>query len=192
MKRFLKNIFIFCIPVLLYIVGVLSLDIFKIFRDYDNYYDNDITTLNRTYVSTKIYLKHKDSINYNSFVFGSSRSQAFKTSKWKEYLPKDIIPFHYDAHSEDLYGIFKKIEFLDHQNSKIKHALIVIDRSTLAGTEKRDKHLLINPLEFGDVSKFDFYSTYIIANLNPRFMISYTDFYFFETHRGYMKNKRIV
>ncbi|MGB6267733.1 MAG: hypothetical protein WBF67_01875 [Olleya sp.] len=187
MKRFLKHIIFFLIPFLIYAALVLSLDIFKIFNDYDNYYDSDITTLNRTFVSTKIYLKHKDSMQYNAFIFGSSRSQAFKTDKWKQYLLNGVVPFHYDAHSEDLYGIFKKIEFLDAQQTNIKHALVVIDRSTLAGIKKRDHHLYINPLEFNDVSKFEFYSSYIKANLNPRFMIAYTDFSINKKHRGYMK-----
>ncbi len=188
MNSFLRKLLIFSIPILLYIIIVLSLDIFKIFKDYDNYYDQDITTLNRSLVSTKIYLKHKDSIKYNSFIFGSSRSQAFKTPQWTKYLPDDAVPFHYDAHSEDLYGIFKKIEFLDSIGANIDHTLIVIDRETLAGTSKRLEHLLINPLEFGDVTKLQFYGSYIKANLNPRFILAYTDFKFFKTYRSYMKN----
>jgi len=188
MKIFLKKLAFFFIPIILYVIIVLSLDIFKIFKDYETYYNQDITTLNRTYVSTMIFLKNKDSVNYDSFIFGSSRSQAFKTPIWKHYLPEKSVPFHYDAHSEDLYGIYKKLEFLDHLNSPINHALIIIDREVLAGTKKRLNHLYINPLEFNDVSKYQFYSSYILANLNPRFMIAYTDFYFFKTYRNYMKN----
>ncbi|MEQ3664827.1 MULTISPECIES: hypothetical protein [unclassified Olleya] len=188
MKIFLKKLAFFFIPIILYVIIVLSLDIFKIFKDYNNYYNQDITTLNRTYVSTKIFQKNKDSVNYDSFIFGSSRSQAFKTPIWKHYLPEKSVPFHYDAHSEDLYGIYKKLEFLDDVNSPINHALIIIDRAVLSGTIKRLNHLYINPVEFNDVSKYEFYSSFILANLNPRFMMAYADFYCFKTYRNYMKN----
>lgn len=189
MKRYLKALFIFAFPIIVYIIIALSFDVFKIYKDYDSYYDGtNAVTLNRTYVSTKTYLKYKDSLHYNAFIFGSSRSQAYKTPKWKHYLPNDAVPFHYDAHSEDLYGIYTKLHFLDENHGNIKYALIIIDRQVLAGTEKRDEHILINPMEFGDVSPSEFYSSYIRANLNPRFMLSYVDFSIFGNYRNYMSS----
>ena len=61
MKIFLKKLAFFFIPIILYVIIVLSLDIFKIFKDYNNYYNQDITTLNRTYVF--VFIKERGSHN---------------------------------------------------------------------------------------------------------------------------------
>lgn len=190
MKQFLKKIGLFCLPFLVLLVVGLNLDVLKIFKSYNNYYDSENSvTLNRTLVSTKIVLKNKDKANYNAFIFGSSRSQAFKAERWEGYLPENTSAFHYDGISEDIYGIYKKLEFLDQQNFNINHALIVIDRSTLQGTKKRDKHLQINPVEFNDVSLPKFYWVNLKASLNFKLLVSYIDYSIFNKHRSYMKNR---
>jgi hypothetical protein len=190
MRKFIKKFTLFCIPFLILIIIGLNLDLLKVFKSYDNYYEaNNFITLNRTLVSTKVLLKHKKKANYNAFIFGSSRSQAFKAEQWKNYLPENANAFHYDGISEDIYGIYKKLEFLDSQHFKINHALLIIDRSTLVGTKKRDAHLQINPIEFNDVSPLKFYWVNFKAALDPKFLLSYIDYSVFNKHRSYMKTK---
>ncbi|MDG1715176.1 hypothetical protein [Lacinutrix sp.] len=58
MKKFLKKLALFCTPFFILLIIGFNLDILKVFKSYDNYYDNDnLVALNRTLVSTKIFKK---------------------------------------------------------------------------------------------------------------------------------------
>ncbi|WP_452221014.1 hypothetical protein [Lacinutrix salivirga] len=189
MTRFIKKIALFCLPLIILAGLGINLDLLKVFKSYDTLYDNNnIVTINRTLASTKILLKHRDVAHYNAFVFGSSRSQAFKAEHWEQYLPENASTFHYDGMSEGIYNIYKKLEFLDSQKFDINYALIIIDRSTLLGTEKQLSHLQINPIIFNDISKFNFYCTNLKASLNPKLIVAYLDYSVFKTHRNYMQS----
>ena len=82
MVKFLKNILYFSltgiIPMLILLIsGYLFYDPFKVLRHYDDYSFYYITP-NRDYISTEIFINNNKNYHYNSFVFGSSRTSAFK------------------------------------------------------------------------------------------------------------------
>ncbi|MFV0530361.1 MAG: hypothetical protein ACK5MD_02875 [Flavobacteriales bacterium] len=159
MKKFLKRLrnyilllgVIFIISVLVYIYN----DPFKVVWNYDpiveeNGYPNLIMPVNRDYVST-ITLENnlKKGIHYNSFIFGNSRSGYYRIKEWKKYLDKEAVPYHFDASAEILYGIYKKIEYLDKKEMDIKNVLIAFDH-TIMPIEQNYSHIFIKSPQIVD------------------------------------------
>ncbi len=135
-KKYIKRILIFGIPFWLLALSYFVFDPFYVLRNYEEYGSNYLKTFNRNRISTQIFLNNNPKYNFQSFVFGSSRSSAFRTSDWAKYIG-DAHPYHFDGFDDNISGISGKIQFLEQQGTKIKNALIVIDDGTFS--EKYDE-----------------------------------------------------
>ena len=176
---------IFILPAIFLIASAIYIDFFKIFGIQD-YYSNQKVGLNREMITTTTFNNFREKEKFNSFIFGSSRSQSFKCSNWVNYLEKDAKPFHFDASGEGVWGISKKIEYIDEIGDTIKNALLVLDRTVLRVTYPRDGHLFISMPCISKSSEFKYYFTFIKASLNPKFLIANLDYSLFKTYREYM------
>jgi hypothetical protein len=127
MKTFLKKILYASIgPVLFYLC------VFIVYHHYDPYQDFG-TYLNYSWkyefeslgdLSTKKLINSKN--NYNTFVFGSSRT----TGLYACYLQKKLEnseAFHYANWNESIGGILEKIKLLDSLHYKLSNVVIYID-----------------------------------------------------------------
>lgn len=174
MKRFIKNILLFAIPfypLLIAAILVFSFDIFQLYGFYDNYYNSKMSTPNREMVCTKTYNKYRASEQYNSFIFGSSRTHSFKCSHWRNYLPPTAKPFHFDASGESVWGILKKMEYIIESGDRIQEALIVMDEYTFKNSKnRRGSHILISMPCISKESYWSYYSIHIKTALNPSFL----------------------
>jgi len=189
MKRFFKKLAWFILPCMAIVGTVIYLDFFKVFFDYDEYYSEDLfVSINREYVCLKTLEEKDKSEKPDSFIFGSSRSQAFKCKDWKKFLPDSSIAFHFDAANEALIGVLSKLEYLEKNKISIDNVLLIVDVGLLNQTsfKKRNTSLTISPPKISSNSEIDFYQPFITASLNPKFVISYIDFKTFRIHRGYM------
>jgi len=185
MKTFLKRLVIFTLPSILIVIAVVSIDFFKIFG-FQDYYSSQKVVINREMVTTTTYNHFRDKEKFDAFIFGSSRSQAFKCEHWKSYLENNAKPFHFDASGEGIWGISKKIEYIDELGDTIKNALVVIDRKALRITHPVEGHLFVAMPCVSKSSETEYYSEFIKASLNIRFLSAYLDYSIFETHREYM------
>ncbi|MCK5825322.1 MAG: hypothetical protein KAG96_07955 [Ichthyobacteriaceae bacterium] len=186
MKRFVKNILIFLSPLLLIVLAVVIADPFKVWFSYDDYYSDYSVTLNRGDVCLKLYNKNRSSHKFDSFVFGSSRSQAFKLTDWSEYLGSSSVPFHFDASNEGVYGILNKMRYLDELNVSMKNIMIVLDEECLTNNYNNKGHLFISPTVLSKESELEFYKTFIKDALDLKFIYAYFDYKIFNEHKGYM------
>jgi hypothetical protein len=189
----LKSLAIKCLlftsPVIVLIAIVVSADPFRIYRDYVDYYKNNFVSLNREFVCLKLYERSRKAIRYNSFIFGSSRSLAFKVKNWELLLkPSNSKGFHFDGSGEGIYGIYNKIRYIDETGGELKSALIILDQDSLTLTKNRKGHLFISPPKLSKESKFDFYNAFTRPLLNLRFIIGYVDYSIFGIHRKYMED----
>lgn len=167
------------------ILGIIHLDVYKVFYNYDDYYKNKFTYLSRELITTKTYKKHKDELKFDSFIFGSSRSMVYQTDVWKTYLDKRAVPFHFDANDEGTYGICNKIKYIDAKGGKINNALVIIDRELLTRTINKTTEF-ISPACLSNESNLTFYWTFLKPCLNIKFLIAYLDYLNFKTYRAYM------
>jgi len=186
MNKFIYNIILFFIPIILLVVAFIQLDPFKVLNEYESYYEDNLVALNREFVCLKTYNKYREQEKFNSFIFGSSRSQAYKCEQWKKYLAPADNQFHFDAGGEGVYGVRNKVKYIDSIGDKIENALIIVDREFLVRTKNRSGHIFISPPEFTKTSKTAYYMVFINASLNLRFMIAYLDYKMFGSYRPYM------
>jgi len=186
MKRFLKYIALFVLPIGIVLLPFVMTDPFMVLRNYNRYYPENGTPLyinnNRSYVCTRMYLQQKDSLKYNSFIFGSSRSGYYLAKDWKKYLPDDASIFHFDGYGESLYLIHKKINFVDGKSS-LDNVLIPIDAEALLQVEMDRSHIVVTPPELNPSTAKDFYLSNLRAYLNPKFLVAYNDFIVTKTIR---------
>ncbi len=187
MKKFLNRLGLFFIPTVLIIVAVLWLDLFKIFG-FQDYYASQKVSLNRGMVTSSTYTHLRGQEKYDSFIFGSSRSQAYKCEYWGNHLDADAKPFHYDAAGEGIWDISKKVAYIDRLGDTIKNALVILDRELLTIDYPRTGHLYIATPSVSEASVITYYSTFLKAMFTPKFLMAYFDYSIFNQHRDYMGN----
>lgn len=185
MKYFFKRFLLFLIPLIIGLLGIIHLDVYKVFYSYDDYYKNKITYFSREMVTTNTYIKYKDQLQFDSFIFGSSRSMVYQTNEWKKYLDKGAVPFHFDANAESVYGVCNKIKFIDKKGGKINNALIIIDREFLSKTINSSDEF-ISPVCLTNESYLKYYWIFIQPCFDLKFLFAYLDYLNFKTYRKYM------
>jgi hypothetical protein len=200
MKRLLKKLTFFAligiVPMVLLLLLYLYYDPFKVLRNYHDY-SNAYITPNRDYISTTMYVKNNNIYNYNSFIFGSSTTLAFKPNSWRRYLSEDSNPFMFDASCESIYGIYRKLKYLDSIHSKLKNALIILDgKGSFSNSENPKDHLFItHPITSGE-SKMNFQLTFMKAYFDKKFLFNFYAYKIIGEYKpfmsSYIENRKIT
>jgi len=142
--------------------------------------------LNRSYVSTEMFLKNNRNEDFDSFIFGSSRSIAFTCEEWEKYLTPDCSLFSFGAWNESFEGIYRKIQFIDSMGNRIKNVVIVVDADMTFKREynKVNDHYLIAGLNF-----YEFHVIHFFEFLRrPWLVLACVDYKLFNERRSYMKD----
>lgn len=181
---FLKTILL-SVPVLFLIGTYIYLDPWRVIHKYEDYYQNSFVDLDRDYISTEVYLKNKDKLNYNAFIFGNSRSRSFLCTDWIKYIP-GASPMHYDANGETLLGILSKIRLIDEKNGKLDHALLVIDRSVLSSAVFNHGPVYEPHPAESKSSMLVFQATFLQYYLSDYFFFKYNEYYYTKKQKKYM------
>lgn len=185
MKKLITKLLLFLSPIAIIVFSLAYFDFFQVFG-FPEYHLDQRTAVNRGMMTTKTYLHFREDEKYDSFLFGSSRSHAFKCKNWQTHLPKGSKPLHFDASAEGVWGILKKMEFIDEKGDLIKNALVILDRHGLNETRPRDGVLFITMPEVSKGSYAKYYSEFLKASLYPKFLLAYFDYSIFKKHRKYM------
>ena len=177
MKNFLKDIYNFGIIggsiLAILLIAYLIFDPFYVVKDYEDF-SNKITSGNKDYISTTNFLKNHANEKYDSYIFGSSRTVAFQHSAWRKHLPDSSIVFTYDAYSETIYGIYKKIKLIDSLGLKLKNVLMVIEKDETFMTETNSKgYLFIKHPALSGESFYKFHWEFLKSYLTPKFLFCY-------------------
>jgi len=175
------------LPFLLLILGYIILDPFKVVWKYDNYSNLHIIP-NRDYVSTEMYLKNHKKENYNSIIFGSSRTLAFNPVTWQKHIEQvDSRPFLFDASGETIFGIYKKFLFLDKLDKELDNVLIIICPDlTFQTTTNSTEHLFIKHPTTSEESWITFHLTFLKSYFNTYFLRAYYEYTFTQNIRPFM------
>jgi hypothetical protein len=172
--------------VLFYIIS----DPFKVIYNYNEYYaDNKPfgVVLNKDFISVESFLKSRKQNNYDSYILGNSRSMFYSIAEWQKYIGANTHPFHFDANSETLYGIYRKMLLMDSLKSPIKNMLLVLDESVLYQSENSVGHLFVKHYAISGQTPFDFQLMFFKAFITtPKFMRAYMDYKFTGSFKPYM------
>ncbi len=182
------------IPLLILLAGYIYFDPFKVLGHYSSY-SNPTVTPNRDYISTEMFIRNNPAYHYNSFVFGSSRTLAFKPAEWIQYLPADARPFMFDAFGENVYGIYTKLRYLDSMQVPVKNAIILLCRNISFKKRPSSRlHLFIKDPRTSDETKTSFHLTFFKAYLNPIFLYQFYAYKLFGRKPfipGYIEDRRM-
>jgi len=185
-NKFIKIILIFCIPFIMLCLSYFYFDPFKVLYSYDDYYADFFIEPNRDFVSVEKYFKYKDSQNYTSYIFGSSRLMAWTTDSWGKYIDDKNI-YHFDAYKDNLYGVWCKINLIDRVGEGLKNVLLVIEYDLLTDVSDSTSRLFMKHHIYSDKSKFEFHNFYFQEYLAANFYFEFFDYKIFRKRRSYMK-----
>ncbi|GBU07604.1 hypothetical protein AwDysgo_09350 [Bacteroidales bacterium] len=188
MKAFCKNFIIFLIPFAIVCLIYTYFDPFKVIYHYDNYYEAQgeaYMTLNRDFVSSSNYENRYKKEAYNSFILGNSRSLFYEIEDWLPHLDK-AKAYHFDASGETLYGIHKKIKYIDNR-SKIENLLLILDHATLIQDEPKNTYLCYISPQLENNLGVKFQLNYLTTFFSPKFFLSYFDLKISKAYKPYME-----
>lgn len=179
MKKLFVLLLKFFTPLLVVLLLYLWADPFKVIWHYDSFYESHTKVsipLNKDHVGTANYDNHYATEHYDSFIFGNSRSVIYKIDEWKKYIAANSKPYHYDAAGETLYGICKKIQYIDGKNEKINNVLLVLDHMILNRDKSLDGHLfVISPQLTGYKNFTDFHLQFLRTSFSHKFLPGYLE-----------------
>ena len=189
-KYFLYKFFVYAT---FFTVGLLSLscfwDPFKVFRNYDEFYDDNIINGNRESICLELFKGRKLALNdVENIIIGNSRSQAFKTDAWSEQIGVDKQKsFHYDGSSFGLYRTTNAIRYLMENNDSIKNLLIIMDVEFFSELSNPSPYMYIQPPEVSQENRLLYYYQFLKAGTHPIFLINYLIRRASGKHFGFMK-----
>lgn len=99
---------------------------------------------------------HEDSLQYNSFIEGSSRSDFYYVDEWKKYLEDDAVCFHFNQSGDNLQGTLERVRYLYKRFEHIDNILFIMDCEYLKEMTHHRGHLFRNPWQVTD--EWDFFS----------------------------------
>lgn len=163
MRKFLPQLLLYISPVLILLSIYLYEDPFRVLYHYDSYFstsDSAYYKLNSDYISIQSLIQNHKKDSIDSYIFGSSRADGYSVSEWGKYI-NSRHGYHLNVAWESLYGIEKKMEFLNNNHYPIKNVLIALDNDILSVTKKQNGHLLIKHPETTGESSFQFQSEFL-------------------------------
>jgi hypothetical protein len=146
--------------------------------------------INRDYASTELYLHQHAQQGYDSFIFGNSRSAAFRCDDWKAALPatedRARRCFHFDAWKESLFGVEAKVRLVDQLAPAIRDVLFLVDGSLLTEVRPSPEPVFRSHPRLTGQSWVGFELDYLVDFYSNHFCIKYFDYAFTGRVRGYM------
>lgn len=176
---------VFSMPFVLLTLSTFICDPYKALYEHSDY-DNNFTDINMGNMSYRLYRKKSDNMHYDSFIFGNSRSLAYRIDKYLKYLPPDSAGFHFIASGGGIYDIYHQIKFIDDTGGIIKNALLVLDGYSLSKTTNNYTPTNVLPYQLSNESRIKYYLTIIRPNLSFLFNISYLDYRITGKYKQYM------
>lgn len=189
MKSFFVKLLIIALPFLILSGVYFITDPYRVLYHYENYYtprESQYVALNRDMISTEMLLRNYSVYNYDSYIFGNSRSYFYSIKEWSRHINSNHC-FHYNSNAESLYGLVQKIKYLDAHNYDFKNALIVFDGASMAKTTPDKGPLFLKYPLYTHQPWLDFQLEFVKAFFDPRFLYSYLNLKITHKWKGWMK-----
>lgn len=184
MKSFFIKITILLFPLIIIVGYFIIIDPMKIIYDYKSPVEKGVLINDRLFQYN--YLS-KNINKYHSFIFGSSRSKAFKTYNLKRIAGIDSV-FHMGVNDETLWGLYKKLSFIRDQKIRLKHVIIILDHRILSLTNDHAAHIFKEHYKVSGESIGEYYKSFLISFLKPDFLKSYIKWCLYKKYDSSMKN----
>lgn len=191
MRRFLRKIALFFLPLAVLLICYVILDPFRVIWHYDNYRAHpDGVSLNRGFVSAMTYKQQFPTYHYDSFIFGNSRSLFYQVAEWKKHLPDSATCYHFSTAGGSIRGLYDEIKYIDDCGEKLNNVLIVLDHQILNKMDSRGPYHATPPLLTGYRNWFTFHANFIKTWCNIDFLRYWAEYKATGVFKGYM-NKHL-
>ena len=188
MRHFIIKTILFLLPFAGLLLWYSIEDPFMVVRNYENYcpVSSFRTCSNDAFRGIRLMDQYKDSLLYNSFILGSSRSDFYYVDEWKKYLGDSAVCFHFNQSGDNLLGLVQRAEYLCKRYDRIDNVLIIIDHELLADVIPNTGPLFMEPYqvtpEFDFLSfHWEFVKSFFSVKYQKSFWQNRTD----NTHTGY-------
>lgn len=158
MKRFIRNILLVFSPCIILLGWYIIDDPFMMYWKYDNLYEcgQRKQCVNDTYRGIRWMNQYDDSMHYNSFIIGSSRSDFYYVDEWKKYLGDNAACFHFNQSGDNLLGTLLRTQYLYNHYAPIDNILFIMDKEYLEDMKPHKGHLFRQPWQV--TQEWDFFS----------------------------------
>ncbi len=158
MKRFIRNIILVFGPCIILLAWYIIDDPFMMYWHYDNLYEYKQRKIcaNDAYRGIRWMNQYNDSMHYNSFIIGSSRTDFYYVDEWKKYLDDDASCFHFNQSGDNLLGTLQRTQYLYKRFDKIDNILFVMDAEYLEDMKPHKGHLFRQPWQVTE--EWDFFA----------------------------------
>jgi hypothetical protein len=188
MKRFCGRLLLFASPLLLWFAAYVVLDPFQVIRPLRHDGSPTRVVRNKSSYSTSVYLDQLGARPHDSFIFGNSRTLAFRAADWEQHLPAGSNILLFDGHGESLYGMHAKVELIHRNGGPLRNALVLIcPGKTFKPMKDADTHLHIAHPAVSGLGRFRYHRVFLQAWGADQFFIKYLDMILFGTYRSYME-----
>lgn len=156
MKKFFRHILVFFIPFFGMLVWYLVEDPFMVVRFYDDYFPSNSRRFcsNDAFRGIRLLDLYSDSIRYNAFILGSSRSDFYYAKDWQIATGKSLRCFHFNQSGDNLLGMVQRINYLYRRFEQIDDMLLIMDHEFLSDIEPKEGPLFREPYQVTEMRDF--------------------------------------
>lgn len=158
MKQYIRHIFLFFSPMIVLLLVYIIDDPFRMYWPGEDLYNPEARKqcVNDAYRGIRWMHQYNDSMHYNSFIIGSSRSDFYYMDDWKQYIGEDAACFHFDQSADNLWGGLQRVQYLYNHFDRIDNMLLIMDCEYLANTTPKKGHLFRQPWQV--TKEWDFFA----------------------------------
>lgn len=175
MNKLFSKGFLLLLPFIIIFLTFIIWDPMMIIHSYDSPFSFGNPVINDRSVQARWLIGDR---KYNAFIFGSSRSKSFQTNFLKIHIKSDKI-FHMGVNDETIYGIEKKIRFLDSLGYIIDYVLFSLDARILARYINPEPHTFREYYVVSGESVGEYYKHFFMAFIKPDFLKTYIKYKLF-------------
>ena len=180
MRRFIVKLLLYLSPLILLTGYYFYKDPFRVLYHYETYYpvsDTSYFELDDDYVTMQTFIQNYPKYHYDSYILGSSRSDNYFVSEYGKHVQSDKC-YHLSAAYESLYGLERKMHFLNERKYTINNVLIILDNELLGKVKNDVGHITVmHPLLSGE-SMLTFQLEFLKDFFDKDFLFAYLDLNF--------------
>lgn len=132
--------------IILLLVYIID-DPFRMYWPEEDLYNPDARKIcvNDAYRGIRWMNQYNDSLHYNSFITGSSRSDFYYVEDWKQYIGEDAACFHFNQSGDNLFGTLQRMIYLYSRYEKVDNILFIMDGEYMEDMKPHKGHLFRQP-----------------------------------------------
>ncbi len=156
MRRFCMDMLLFLLPFGVLLLWYVIADPFMVVRRYKDYSPDDTHRFcaNDAFRGIRLMDLYADSIKYNSFIVGSSRSDFYYADDWKVYLSDNSRCFHFNQSGDNLLGASQRLNYLYDRFDQVDNILLIMDHEFLSGITPNEGPLFVAPYQVTEQKDF--------------------------------------